>query len=324
MREHAGIFDLSAFAIFDVNGAGALEALQRSVLAQVDVPVGQGRLHAGAQPGRRLQVRPHDHAARRRSVPGRHRRRARDGRPQALPRPASRATDRRRSSTSPPPGRRSACGAHAHATSLRPSPRTTSRTRASRSAPAGRSRSARSSCSRRGSRTSATSAGSSTCRSSRARASGTSSGRRAGSQPHRVRDRRVRHDRPPGEVLPGVRRRARDRVRRRRGGNGPAASQGAGLHRQGGAPPSARRGARSDPVHPHDRRSHLGGRGQALPPRPRADHVARRHAVDRSEGPPLVRDERRGRAVGGQVHPAGRISRRSTPSSAPAASRSST
>ena len=41
MREHAGIFDLSAFAIFDVNGAGALEALQRSVLAQVDVPVGK-------------------------------------------------------------------------------------------------------------------------------------------------------------------------------------------------------------------------------------------------------------------------------------------
>ena len=27
MREHAGIFDLSAFAIFDVCGAGALDAL---------------------------------------------------------------------------------------------------------------------------------------------------------------------------------------------------------------------------------------------------------------------------------------------------------
>ena len=44
---------------------------------------------------------------------------------------------------------------------------------------AGRSRSARSSCSRRGSRTSATSAGSSTSRSSRARASGTRCGKRA-------------------------------------------------------------------------------------------------------------------------------------------------
>jgi glycine cleavage system aminomethyltransferase T/glycine/D-amino acid oxidase-like deaminating enzyme len=41
MREHAGIFDLSAFAIFDVCGAGALDALQRAVLAQMDVPVGK-------------------------------------------------------------------------------------------------------------------------------------------------------------------------------------------------------------------------------------------------------------------------------------------
>ena len=41
MREHAGIFDLSAFAIFDVQGAGALDALQYAVLAQMDVPVGR-------------------------------------------------------------------------------------------------------------------------------------------------------------------------------------------------------------------------------------------------------------------------------------------
>jgi glycine cleavage system aminomethyltransferase T/glycine/D-amino acid oxidase-like deaminating enzyme len=41
MREHAGIFDLSAFAIFDVQGAGALDALQRAVLAQLDVLVGR-------------------------------------------------------------------------------------------------------------------------------------------------------------------------------------------------------------------------------------------------------------------------------------------
>src|SRR5262245_61160838 len=39
MREHAGLFDLSAFAIFDVQGAGALDALQRAVLAQMDVAV---------------------------------------------------------------------------------------------------------------------------------------------------------------------------------------------------------------------------------------------------------------------------------------------
>ncbi len=41
MREHAGIFDLSAFAILDVEGAGALAFLQRAVLAQMDVPVGR-------------------------------------------------------------------------------------------------------------------------------------------------------------------------------------------------------------------------------------------------------------------------------------------
>ncbi len=41
MREHAGIFDLSAFAIFDVTGPGALDALQGAVLAQLDVPVGR-------------------------------------------------------------------------------------------------------------------------------------------------------------------------------------------------------------------------------------------------------------------------------------------
>jgi len=41
MREHAGLFDLSAFAIFDVKGPGALEGLQGAVLAQMDVPVGR-------------------------------------------------------------------------------------------------------------------------------------------------------------------------------------------------------------------------------------------------------------------------------------------
>jgi glycine cleavage system aminomethyltransferase T/glycine/D-amino acid oxidase-like deaminating enzyme len=41
MREHAGLFDLSAFAIFDVQGPGALDTLQRAVLAQMDVAVGR-------------------------------------------------------------------------------------------------------------------------------------------------------------------------------------------------------------------------------------------------------------------------------------------
>ena len=41
MRERAGIFDLSAFAIFDVVGPGALDAVQGTVVAQANVPDGR-------------------------------------------------------------------------------------------------------------------------------------------------------------------------------------------------------------------------------------------------------------------------------------------
>jgi glycine cleavage system aminomethyltransferase T len=41
MRDRAGIVDLTAFAIFDVIGPGALDAVQRIVVAQCDVPVGR-------------------------------------------------------------------------------------------------------------------------------------------------------------------------------------------------------------------------------------------------------------------------------------------
>jgi glycine cleavage system aminomethyltransferase T len=41
MRERAGIFDLSAFTIFDITGPGALSAVQRVALRQMDVPVGR-------------------------------------------------------------------------------------------------------------------------------------------------------------------------------------------------------------------------------------------------------------------------------------------
>ena len=64
MRESAGIFDLSAFAIFDVVGPGALDAVQSVALRQMDVAGRPGRLHAGPVRGRRLQERPHDHAPR--------------------------------------------------------------------------------------------------------------------------------------------------------------------------------------------------------------------------------------------------------------------
>ena len=90
MRDRAGIFDLSAFAIFDVAGPGALDALQMVSMRQVDVGRRTRRLHTVALAERRLQVRPHDHAARRRALPRRHRRSARHGRLQVARRPSSR------------------------------------------------------------------------------------------------------------------------------------------------------------------------------------------------------------------------------------------
>ena len=41
MREHCGLVDLSAFAIFDVTGPGSLDAVQSVAVAQMDVPVGR-------------------------------------------------------------------------------------------------------------------------------------------------------------------------------------------------------------------------------------------------------------------------------------------
>ena len=41
MRERAGLFDLSAFTIFDIVGPGALESVQRTALRQMDVPSGR-------------------------------------------------------------------------------------------------------------------------------------------------------------------------------------------------------------------------------------------------------------------------------------------
>jgi glycine cleavage system aminomethyltransferase T len=41
MRERAGLFDLSAFTIFDIMGPGALESVQKVTLRQMDVPFGR-------------------------------------------------------------------------------------------------------------------------------------------------------------------------------------------------------------------------------------------------------------------------------------------
>jgi glycine cleavage system aminomethyltransferase T len=41
MRDRAGMFDLSAFTIFDVSGPGALATVQRVAMRQMDVPIGR-------------------------------------------------------------------------------------------------------------------------------------------------------------------------------------------------------------------------------------------------------------------------------------------
>ena len=166
MRDRAAIFDLTAFCIFDVVGPGALGVGAGRGHAPDGREARQGRLHAGPHAAGRLPVRPDDHAAGRRPLPRRHRRRARDGRPEVVPRPPG----RRRADLRPhlAAGARSASGARGRATSWRARPATTSRTRASRSPPAARSRWARCGCWPRASPTSATSAGSCTCRSTRA------------------------------------------------------------------------------------------------------------------------------------------------------------
>lgn len=41
MRERVGMVDLSAFAVFDIQGAGALDFMQKVAVAQMDVPIGR-------------------------------------------------------------------------------------------------------------------------------------------------------------------------------------------------------------------------------------------------------------------------------------------
>ncbi len=265
-----------------------------------------GRLHAGAEPRRRLQVRPHDHAARRSGVPRRHRRRPRHGRPQAVRRCAAGrrvGVARRRDDGVDDDRALGAAGARhprerhlgrrlARGLPVRPLPDDRDRL-------AARARLAH--LLRRRPRLGALRAD----RAGRAAVGRALGGGRA-ALAHRLRDRRLRDDRTAREGLSRLRRRARDGVQRRRGRDGAAQREGAGLRRQGGAPAPPRGGAGRDPLHAHDRRSHLGSRREALPARARADRAARRRdAADRRQGPPLVRHERRRRAVARQVHPVG-------------------
>ena len=64
MRDRAGYTDLTAFAIFDVTGPAALDAVQRVAMRQMDVAVGRVVYTPVLTPERRLQGRPDDHADR--------------------------------------------------------------------------------------------------------------------------------------------------------------------------------------------------------------------------------------------------------------------
>ncbi len=87
-------------------------------------------------------------------------------------------------------------------------------------------------------------------------------GRRAAPD-HSGRDRRVRHHRTSGEVLPRLRRRARGRLQRGRGRHGLGQGEGRRLHRQGGPPSPPRRGTRRDHVHADRRRPHVASRASS-------------------------------------------------------------
>ena len=300
MRDRAGIFDLSAFAIFDLSGPGALDVLQTVSMRQVDVAVGRvvytpwlsprggfksdlTIMRLGDERFRVVTGGAHgmaDHKWLCDHLPA-------DGSAQLADLTSA--------------WRRSASGDRAHATSSRP---TTSDDVSSEGFPFA------------------------TCKTIeigpvRALASRISyvgdlgwelyvpieQGARlwdilweAGRGTRgALRNRRLRDDRSAREVLSRLWGRARERVHGRRGGHGLGQGQGAGLRRQGGAPPTSRGGSGGDPLHAHGRRPRLVRGSRALPAGTRADPHARRRADRRREGPSLVRDERRRGALGRQA-----------------------
>ena len=258
MRDAAGIVDLSAFAIFDVVGPGALDAVQRSCVAQCDVAVGKViytpvlDASGGFVSDLTVMRLGHDHF--RVVTGGAHgmvdRKWFADLAPRTVRRRRGRP-DRRRTP-------RSACGARAPATSWPRSPRPTSSNEGF---------------------------GFGTCRDIEVDSLAVLASRisyvgelgwelyvpieqgarlwtiaargRRGARRHPGRHRGLRHDRPDREGLPRVRLRARRRAHHRRGGHAAAQGEGGRLRRQGGLPQAARRGTRHRALHADRRRPHV-------------------------------------------------------------------
>ena len=99
MRDRAAMIDLTAFTVFDITGPGALDAVQRLAMRQMDVPSGRVVYTPILTPSGGFKAGPDDHAPRRRRVPRRHRRRLRDVGPEVVHRPPPATTDRRSSPT---------------------------------------------------------------------------------------------------------------------------------------------------------------------------------------------------------------------------------
>ena len=87
MRDACAMVDLSAFAVLEISGPAALDAVQTLSVAQMDLPVGPRGVHLVAGRQGRLPRRPHRDAAGRGPVPGGDRRRRRDVRRPVDPRP---------------------------------------------------------------------------------------------------------------------------------------------------------------------------------------------------------------------------------------------
>ena len=96
---------------------------------------------------------------------------------------------------------------------------------------------------------------------------------RAAAWPGAGRHRGVRHHRAAGEGVPGVRRRADPGLHAGRSRHDPAQGEGAGVHRQGGVPAAAFRAAVRGDVHADRRLARVGGRVAAVHAGRRADPV---------------------------------------------------
>ena len=258
MRERAAMFDLTAFCVFDVVGPGALDSVQRVAMRQMDVKLGSVVYTPVLTPRGGFRSDLTIMRLGRRPLPRRHRRRARDGRPQVVPGPR----DRR-------PGRRPDLEL-VHARPLGPARarhpgehherRRLARGLPVRELPHDRdglaARAGVADLLRRRPRLGAVRPD----RAGRAALGHGPRGRRAARR-RAGGHRRLRHHRPAREVLPRLRVRARRRVRRGRGGDGLGQGQGRGLRRQGGARAPARVRPGGGDVHAHGGRPHVARAG---------------------------------------------------------------